>query len=85
MEELLFAVVWMFPILYRFARHPIALSRPGTEVDHLASLGAKRPEAVGRRHIDGLVANRTTHRAHLNRKLPDSRPPCNSSVDANLQ
>jgi hypothetical protein len=62
----------MLTVLDRAARHAIVLARPLSEVNHLASLGAKWPEAVGRRHIDRLLANRTPHRAHVNRKLPDS-------------
>src|ERR1700731_4472966 len=72
-EELLFAVVGMLAVLDFGAGHTIALARPGAEVNHSASLGAERPEAVGRRYVDRAFANRTTHRAHPNRKLPDRR------------
>src|ERR1700737_4121277 len=72
-EELLFAVVGMLAVLDFGAGHTIALARPGAEVDHSASLGAEWPEAVGRRHVDRAFANRTTHCAYPNRKLPDRR------------
>src|ERR1700730_8291356 len=60
-EELLFAVVGMLAVFDFGAGHTIALARPGAEVNHSASLGAERPEAVGRRYIDPAFADRTPH------------------------
>jgi hypothetical protein len=70
----------MLAVLDCATRHAIVLARPLPEVNHLTSLGAKWPEAVRRRHVDRLLANRTPHRAHLNRKLPDSRAARKSSI-----
>jgi hypothetical protein len=67
-------VVRMLGLIDGFASDAILLARPGAEVDHLASLGAKRPKAIGRRHIDGLLADRASHRKE---KLPKLRAPRN--------
>src|ERR1700683_2382539 len=54
-------VVGMLGLIDGLAGDAIFLARPSAEIHHLASLGTKRPEAIGRRHIDRLLANRASH------------------------
>jgi hypothetical protein len=64
-------IVGMLGLIDRFTRDAILLAGPSAEIDHLASLGAKRPKAIGRRHVDGPPANRASH---LKEKLPKVAP-----------
>jgi len=54
-------VVGMLGLIDGLAGYAIFLARPGAEIDHLASLGTKRPEGIGRRHVNRLLANRASH------------------------
>src|SRR5262249_35865209 len=64
MEQLrLRRIVGMFLVVDFAARDPILLVGPGSEIDHVAALGAKRPELVILRHVRRLLADRTTHRS----------------------
>jgi hypothetical protein len=52
-------------VVIRFdRRNSVRLRRPGAEVEHLAALGAERPEPRGRRPFDWLAALRATNRSH---------------------
>ena len=67
-------VVGMLGLIDGFARDAITLAGPSAEIGHLASLGAERPKAIGRRHVDGPLANRASH---LKEKLPKLLTVCN--------
>jgi hypothetical protein len=60
-------IVGMLGLIDRFAPDAILLAGPGAEIDHLASLGAERPKAIGRRHVGLPPANGASH---LKEKLP---------------
>jgi hypothetical protein len=51
-------VIRMFTIFNLAAGHTVVLPGPQAKVHHLASLGAKRPEAIGRAALGWLLANR---------------------------